>query len=121
MGGFTALIISAIALAATNSVVSVFSDIKQGQFGATRTLGDLAQFPVFLVLIAIGRFADYGVGDDRIIVVRSFMASLVITICFWRSFRGLVRLADLEGLDDPIEQELDLFMDWINQRRGLRR
>ncbi len=118
MGGSTALIISAIGLAGANSVVSVFSDIKQGQFSGTRTLADLAQFPVFMVLIAIGRFADYGVSDDHVIVVRSLMASLVIIICFWRSFRGLVRLAELEGLDNLIEQELDLFVNWINQRRG---
>jgi hypothetical protein len=121
IGGFTALIISAIALAGANSIISVFGDIKQGQFSATRTLADLAQFPVFMSLIAIGRFADYGIGDDPIIIVRSLMASIVITICFWRSFRGLVRLADLEGLDDLIEQELDLLIDWINQRRSRHR
>src|SRR5208282_171010 len=60
LGGFTALIVSAVALAAINSIVLILADIKQGRFGATRTLSDLIQFPAFLCLIAIGRFADYG-------------------------------------------------------------
>jgi hypothetical protein len=121
LGGFTALVISALALAALNSIVLVFSDIKQGQFGATRTLADLVQFAVFMGFIALGRFADYGISADRIIIVRSFMLSLVIAVCFWRSFRGLVLLADMEGLDDLIEQQIDLVVNWINQTRRRRR
>jgi hypothetical protein len=121
LGGFTGLVISGVTLAALNSIVLVFSDIKEGNFSATRSLADLTQFPVFMGFVALGRFADYGIGDDRIIVARSFMLSLVIAVCFWRSFRGLVLLADLKGLDDLIEQEIDLVVNWINQHSQRRK
>jgi hypothetical protein len=120
LGGFTALVISAIALAGLNSIVSVFTDLKEGRFSATRLLSALGQFPVFLLFIALGRLADYGIADERIVVVRSFMAAIVIAVCFWRSFRGLVFLADLEGLDELIDREIDTFWDWVSQRRQRR-
>jgi hypothetical protein len=115
LGGFDGLIKSAIALAVTNSVTLFFGDIKRGQFNATRALSDLLQVPGYLGVIAIGTFIDFGLDAH---VMRFLMASLiVIPICSWKSFRELVFLLNLRGLDQLIDQILDAFTNFINQNR----
>jgi hypothetical protein len=116
LGGVDFLIKSAILLTVTNSTVSIFADIKRGEFSANRFLSDLIQCPAFLGMIAIGRFADYG-AHEPIVIFRSFMASIVVIICFWRSFRSLSFLAGLEGFDELLENLTDTFMNWLNQQR----
>jgi phage-related holin len=110
LGGFDLLIKSAMGLAATNSIALILTDIKRGEFGATRTFSELVQFLAFLGLIAIGRFVDYGT-HEPMVIVRSFMAYIVIGVCFWRSFRGLACLAGLEGFDELVQAEIDTFTE----------
>ncbi len=115
LGGFDFLIKSAMGLAVANSIVLILTDIKRGEFGATRTFSDLVQFLAFLGLIAIGRFVDYGT-HEPMVIVRSFMAYIVIAVCFWRSFRGLAFLSGLERLDELVQAEIDTFTEWINRQ-----
>jgi phage-related holin len=115
LGGFDFLIKSAMGLAVANSIVLILTDIKRGEFDATRTFSDLVQFLAFLGLIAIGRFVDYGT-HEPMVIVRSVMAYIVIAVCFWRSFRGLAFLAGLDGLDELIQAEIDTFTEWINRQ-----
>ncbi len=116
LGGFDFVIRSAMGLAAFRSVVRVLVDIRRGNFSATGTFRSLAEFLYLMGLIALGRLLDYGT-HEPLVIARSIMAYIVISVGFWQSFRGLALLAGLQGVDALIQAEIDTFVDWINRQR----
>lgn len=116
LGGFNFALVSAIALAALNSVIQIFVDIRQGNFTATRMFSRIGQFPAFMGFIALGRIADYGT-QEHIIIFRSLMVFLVNVVCFWSCFRGFALLAGLEAVEELIEDLIDACTKFLDRQR----
>ncbi|HVA77452.1 MAG TPA: hypothetical protein VNF27_06130 [Candidatus Binataceae bacterium] len=113
IGGFDGIAQSVAVLAALNSILLPLVDLKRREFTLTKTVGEVLQFPVYLTLVALGTFVDRAGAHG---FMRLLIAGLiVIPICAGRSFRNLLVLADLQGVDTLLDRWLADLTDFINQ------